>query len=205
MTKEEYQQKVWSFYLRLEDDFIDALNYVTLSESNYTTYSIEFERLILAICSEVDVLFKLLCKNISPEGNPQNVIEYFPLLSQLDGLVTATVVCTQTNEELSPFSEWSDTVRPSWWTQYNAIKHNRIDNDNFKLGNLKNTFFSLAALYVLNRFYCKQISNCEEKSEPLPQSSFFSMKGWPVYTPIGGGFYRIVAPGMGMTIKHVGQ
>ena len=44
MNIQEYNTKVWAFYLRLEKDFIEALNYVEFAEDNFSTYSIEFER-----------------------------------------------------------------------------------------------------------------------------------------------------------------
>ena len=44
MTLQEYNVKVWPFYLRLENDFLNTLNYVEFSEDNFSTYSIEYEK-----------------------------------------------------------------------------------------------------------------------------------------------------------------
>lgn len=49
MTIQEYNTKVWPFYLRLEKEFLNTLNYVEFTEDNFDTYSIEFEKLLLSI------------------------------------------------------------------------------------------------------------------------------------------------------------
>jgi hypothetical protein len=157
MNIQEYNTKVWAFYLRLEKDFIEALNYVEFAEDNFSTYSIEFERLLLAICSEVDVLCKLLCKEIAPTESPKTILEYASILCGYNDFSVCEVCFERTKGIYTPFSDLTTIDSPSWWKAYNKVKHQRTDDDNYKKCNLENVFKSLSALYVLNRYYCKEI------------------------------------------------
>lgn len=192
MKPEEYRIKVWPFYLRLEADFIAALNYVEFSTDNYATYSIDFERQLLSICSEIDILCKLLCERIDSTQSPSKILQYASILCNY-GHFTATRVRFERNGvEVIPFSDLTTQNSPSWWSAYNAIKHRRVENENYKKGNLENVFKALAALYVLNRYYCKEIATSSLSSEPSPKSQLFSIVGWPVNIALGNGFYHVL-------------
>ncbi|OOE41692.1 hypothetical protein BZG00_01610 [Salinivibrio kushneri] len=52
----------WQHFLSLEKDFVETVEYVELSDENALTYSIAYTKLYLAICSETDVIAKLVCK-----------------------------------------------------------------------------------------------------------------------------------------------
>ena len=64
MTQEEFISKVWGYYIILENDFINTFQYVEPVDDNNLTYSKEYSKLLLSICSEVDILCKELCKLI---------------------------------------------------------------------------------------------------------------------------------------------
>ncbi|CAK7060614.1 MAG: hypothetical protein EUB_03477 [Eubacterium sp.] len=64
MDWNEYIDKYWSYYLIYEEEFLETTRYVSLDESNYATHSIEFGRLLVSICSEIDNVFKVLCKEL---------------------------------------------------------------------------------------------------------------------------------------------
>lgn len=190
MTTPEFDTKVWAFYQRLESDFVNTLNYVALEEDNYATYSIEYERQILSIGSEVDILCKLICHEVTPDKTPRNMPEYYPILLNINGFWNSKVHCFKQDILIAPFDQWTDTKRPEWWDAYNAIKHNRINDDNYKKGNLKNTFDALAGLYVLCRFLYKQIAKEHPYNEPQPTSQLFAMDGWSQCVPLGNGFFK---------------
>ncbi len=191
MTIEEYNSKVWAFYLRLEKDFIESLNYVEFAEDNYSTYSIEFERMLLAICSEIDVLCKLLCKEIDPTASPTKILDYANILCGYNNFISSAVHFERIKKSFIPFDGLTTQDTPYWWKAYNKVKHERTDNDNYKKGNLENVFMSLAALYSLNRYYCKKISTSALFDEPLPKSQLFNMDGWRSVTPIGNKFAMV--------------
>ena len=48
----------WDYYLVLERELVDSFNYVELSNDNFSTYSVEFAKMLLSICSEFDSVFK---------------------------------------------------------------------------------------------------------------------------------------------------
>lgn len=188
MNIEEYNSKVWAFYLRLEKDFIESLNHVEFAEDNYSTYSIEFERLLLAICSEVDVLCKLLCKEIAPTESTSKILEYANILCGYNNFTTSEVCFERIKKNFVPFKDLSIEDTPTWWKAYNKVKHERTGNDNYKKGNLENVFMALAGLYSLNRHFCKEISTSTVFNEPTPKSQLFTMEGWCSSTPLSNGF-----------------
>lgn len=192
MERLEYDSKIWPFYCRIENDFINTLNYISFSEDNFLTYSIEYERLMLSICSEIDILFKQICKVINEEMNPGNISEYFQILKDVDDLLDSEVFCELSKQKYSPFSSWSEENSPNWWKAYNKIKHDRISDDNYKLGNLENVFYALAGLYILNRIFCKLISSPTSCIAPITDSTVFSMVDWDIYIPMGKKFYQVI-------------
>lgn len=132
MTLQEYSTNVWPFYLRLEDDFLTSLNYVNFAPDNYSTYSIEFERLLLSICSEIDVLCKLLCKKIDPDKSPSAILEYASILCGFGSFISTKIRYERNALEVSPFSTLTPQSSPSWWQAYNKVKHNRTEHENYK-------------------------------------------------------------------------
>ena len=61
MIREEFLNIYWRYYELLETNFKNSIRYVSLDESNYNTYSMEYAHLLQTICSEIDVIFKELC------------------------------------------------------------------------------------------------------------------------------------------------
>lgn len=202
MNIEEYNSKVWAFYLRLEKDFIESLNYVEFAEDNFFTYSIEFERMLLAICSEIDVLCKLLCKEIEPSESPSRIFEYANILCGYNDFTTSEVCFERIKKTFIPFKDLSTEDTPSWWKAYNKVKHERTDNDNYKKGNLENVFMALAGLYSLNRHFCKKISTSSVFNEPNPKSQLFTMESWRSITSLGNGFAWVTQTDGRMSMVH---
>lgn len=200
MTTLDFTDKIWAFYQRLEKEFINSLNYVALTEDNYNTYSIEYEKLILSIGSEIDILCKALCNEIQRDKHPNQMPQYYAILSSIPNFMTSKVCCLKQNISFSPFAEWTDQNRPDWWNVYNKIKHDRINNNNYKKGNLKSTYYALARLYVLCRFLFRQIDSQQPYNEPLPVSQIFSMDGWQKYYPMGNGFFYCLRSNGGVGI-----
>lgn len=194
MTVMEFNKKVWAFYLRLEDDFLNTLKYVDFSQDNFATFSIEYEKQLLAIGSEIDVLCKLLCKEIAPTQEAKCITQYAEILCNYQDITNASVhvSLSLSSNDFTPFSGWTPTNSPAWWKAYNAIKHQRTDNHNYKKGNLENVFLALSALYILNRYYCKLLNRNRIMNEPDIKSSLFTMVGWRVCIPIGNGFVNVL-------------
>lgn len=56
----------WDYYLVLERELVNSFNYVELSNDNFSTYSVEFAKMLLSICSEFDSVLKIM-SNFDPE------------------------------------------------------------------------------------------------------------------------------------------
>ena len=201
MTEQEFETTVWRFYLNLEKEFINTLNYVELSEDNYSTYSIEYEKLLLSIGSEVDILLKMLCKMVEGK-NLQNIKEYAQILCEYNNLTSTVIICDINKQTYRPFEKWSENSSPTWWKDYNQIKHNRLDNDNRKKGNLENVILGMSGLYLLNRFCFRNIKKSRLEIGPNPRSEIFSVAGWDVCINVGNGFYRVLRADGNMSIKY---
>lgn len=62
----------WSYYRELEDELLSTRRYVSFSPSNFSTFSIEYLKLLEAACSEVDVLLKVIAKGFDESFDPTN-------------------------------------------------------------------------------------------------------------------------------------
>ena len=191
MTKEEFLTKIWNYYLMLEKDFMNTFQYVEPSVENNSAYSKEYNKLLLSIGSEIDVVFKELCKKIENKNSSDvenyNITNYMNVISNYNNFSNENCTNLVTREIISPFTEWINSKTPLWWKNYNHLKHDRLSNDNIKLGNYLNVKESLSALYIICRFLYKT----SYSKEPIPKSNLFQMNNWPVYTELGNGFLQV--------------
>jgi hypothetical protein len=148
-------QPHWNYFLLLEDELVGISRFVELSEDNYKAYSIEFVRLFLSICSEVDVVAKLLCKEAdsvifdkTKGSHDPNMGTYrFVINSKFPGFHEAHVKIPLYNLSFVPWDNFKADSSPTWWSEYNGVKHER--NINFKNATLGNVLFSMSGLMVL--------------------------------------------------------
>lgn len=60
----------WQYFLAIEQSLRETARFVDFSKDNLDTYSIEFARILLTAGSEIDVICKMLCKQIDTTKNP---------------------------------------------------------------------------------------------------------------------------------------
>lgn len=60
MTRKEFLQHYWCYYLVLEEKFRNTLNYVELDQDNERTFSNEYALLLQAIGAELDNFLKFI-------------------------------------------------------------------------------------------------------------------------------------------------
>ena len=60
----------WRYYRELEHSLAETRRYVAFDESNFSTFSLEYLRIILATCGEVDTVGKCLTEIADPEFVP---------------------------------------------------------------------------------------------------------------------------------------
>ena len=176
MDTNEFQKVFWSYYLNLEEKFINTTKYVEVTKDNYFSYSIEYTSLLLNICSEIDVIFKEIC-NFN-QSDHKCINDYFKVVNtKFSNIFKEKVTSSFDSIELTPFCGWTSEDRPVWWENYNNVKHGRLEN--FNRGNLKNVLNALAGLYILERYLLKNIadnsSNPHELDIPNPPSKIFNL------------------------------
>lgn len=157
--KRKYKE-YFNYYLELENDFFSTEPYVTIEEDNYRTYSIQYTKIYLSICSEIDCLLKEICKNIDATTKANKINLYYPIITnEFENFKQEGVYFQKQKIELYPWEEWQESSAPKWWVYYNKIKHQRLEQDSksdityYKFSNLENVLNALAALYVVEQYY----------------------------------------------------
>lgn len=160
----------------------------------------EYAKQLISIGSELDIVFKALCNEVDPTKARSCITDYANILCGYDNLTDATVQFSYNKESYKPFDGWTPNSKPSWWGDYNKVKHNRAENDNIKLANLKNVFNALAALFILNRYLCKIVCSNKIMKEPEIKSNLFTMVGWDICILEGNGFVRRLSTNGNMSV-----
>lgn len=183
----DFVKNYWDYYYQLEQQFLVTKKYVAFSSYNKSTYSLEYLELLQAVCSEIDVVAKIICKKFDSSFDVKKARInnwYYVLQDNLD-LENAVVNCDAFDSEYNSIRPWKgcryeiktsitkngvkrrniDLVEgkatPEWWKAYNKAKHSRTDTDgekpNFTRANLENVLYAFAALYSLEQKYLKLI------------------------------------------------
>lgn len=160
----------WLHYLSLEKSLIEIGDYIAITNANANSYSLKIMQLYFAVCTETESVFEQIYKNVNnakPERS--SIYRNMEMLTSLFPNIRECMVnLNMTGEALSfkPFDtmfhnhaankEEKTTKKAverkrSWWRQYNAVKHERLEN--FDQANLGNLLEALAALHILNIMY----------------------------------------------------
>lgn len=138
----------WQFFELLDDELHALSHFVDFNPDNYSTFSVELARLYLSICSEIDVVSKLLCARIAPAEAPKNINEYRVLITkQFPNFCSLRITMPSHDLEFQPWSAWESGRNPKWWGSYNDVKHER--NKYYRDANLGNVLESAAGLLVM--------------------------------------------------------
>jgi len=151
----------WNYFLALESDLVRAARFIEFREENFATYSIELARLLMSAAAEVDVVAKIVCQQLSPSKRPKSIGDYAAiLLGAKPSLRDVAVLIPPFGLTLKPWSSWTHTKPPVWWSANNKVKHQR--NTHFSAANLQNALNAVAALYAITVFHYaleKQLRN----------------------------------------------
>ena len=159
----EFIHSYWKYYEILENDFLALEKYVSFEQENFKTYSSEFIKIYQTICSEVDVVAKVLCGLLNDTKSKKFDKYQSTITSHLPLFCSTVVNSGNYNLTFNPWHEWKTGTNTTWWKLYNKVKHNRLDiceigdelsnQKYYQTANLENVFNSLAGLFVLE-FYC---------------------------------------------------
>lgn len=151
---ETFVKNYWSYYLRLEAKFLTTLNYVEFDAHNFKTYSFEYLNLLLSVCSEIDVVGKMMAHEKNPDYKPDdkknNIYKWWVEIQ--DAFQTGGKSLTEQEVKffdtatLTPWKKFRierttnqkghKNVRlvqspkakiPAWWHIHTDIKHNRTN------------------------------------------------------------------------------
>lgn len=186
MTETEFYNQYWKQYIMIEKEFKVSVKYVAIDKLSFAAYSDVYAKLLLQIGSEVDVVAKILCREINQLSTADKINQYQKeICSRFSEYSTVTVACGDI--DLKPWSGWSHAT-PEWWSIYNGVKHNRnkieshgnISMENYKFANQENVLNALAGLYQLEQYLYTIINHDPHIETPLPGSRLYKLKdqGW---------------------------
>lgn len=157
MDRDEFLKVYWKQYQLMERDLIQTDDYVSIDKDNYDTFSNQYMKLLLVICSEMDSIAEVLCR-MQQDKAPFGIMHKLEALVKEHPNLNRHKVNTRYPygiKNITPMIKFPDST-PDWWQAYNDIKHRRMEtNDagrsNYTKANLKNVLYAMAALYILNR------------------------------------------------------
>lgn len=190
MTVNDFKKDYLRQYCLIEKDFINTIDYVSISNSNYSTFSHTYLKILLSIGSEVDVLKNLISELLGTGWKKFN--------SKEPDFHTIEVEVKSYDIILKP---WESNSYPKWWTAYNEVKHNRnecaesFDSSRkyFEYANLENVITALAGLYSLELLAYKIVADSNGDKVFIPNiHSIFQLKNLYWANTSNGSGYLII-------------
>lgn len=162
-------QEYFNYYLELEKDFFLTEPYVTIEKDNFATFSIQYNRIYQSICSEIDSLLKVLCRQLDGKCKADKLSTYCKVIQESFPHFNSEIVYFYKSRiELQPWKEWTAEKAPLWWTMYNKVKHHRVEINKetekpyYQYANLENVLNALAALYIVEEYYIYSLNSGDE-------------------------------------------
>jgi len=145
--------KYWEYFKTIEADLQSAGRFVDFNPSNYSTFSAEFARILMAAGSEIDNVMKDLCKKIDSSKNPQKIPQYYPIVTgKYLRFCEMVLSIPRFGLTAKPWAGWTQDSSPCWWKNgFNKIKHER--DLHYSAANLENCINAVAALLVVIAYY----------------------------------------------------
>jgi len=154
----------WNYFLSIESDLISTSNFVELDLENYKTFSVQFTKIIIEACSEVDVLLSQISKVLGQSKKQPNFGDHHSFIkTKAETLISEDLEIEKFGITLNPYEEWKDGNEPSWHKAYNNLKHHR--GEFYKEGNLENALLSVGALFTtaVHFYQCSASRACKEQ------------------------------------------
>jgi len=149
----------WNYFLSLEDDLIKLSRWIEFDKSNFDCFSLEMVRLLIVASSEVDVVAKMLCKEISGNNRARSISPYqYTIIDEYEGVSSARIQMPRYGLTLTPWDEWkTPNSPPIWWQENNKVKHHR--SEHYSKATLKNVLNAIAGLLVLLLYYYGRVEH----------------------------------------------
>ncbi len=148
----------WNYFLALDEDVVNLSRYLELNEQNFACYSLELARILFAASSEIDVIAKRICLEITPNLKCDNIDKYRKQIIPKYPQIGQTIIeIPRYGLMLNPWKAWADDANPDWWRAYNDVKHER--HIYFNHANLRNALNAVAGLFVLLLYFYPNEAN----------------------------------------------
>ena len=197
----EFRNLYWNYYIQLENDFFSYSPYCEIDSCNDNAFSVKYLQLLLSVCGEIDSICKTFCKVLDNDFDPDTAgIDNYILILRKEYPTFATETVRLLNYKYRNVQPWKSIAHgyaPSWWQDYNAIKHHRDQERNgkanYKYANQKNVVDALCALYTLIEYWAAKnfvadkadaLKRAEEPSNyilPAFLSSKLNLVNWNFY------------------------
>ena len=96
----------WNYFLELEQQFSDIRRYVDFSSKNNNTFSMEFLKLLQAVCSEIDVVAKVIDTYVDENFKGTRINEWGYSLQQTFPEIQAKKVVFNDDYIVEPWKLW---------------------------------------------------------------------------------------------------
>ena len=151
---------IWNYYLSLENDLAETPRYIEPAGQE-NVHSFEFAKLLILSCTEIESVFKMICREIVGQQVEGNIAVYKEtILTKYPNIIQATVIVNRLGRNICPFAGWSDGRLP-WWSAYQQVKHNR--GNFFSEATYLNAVSAVAALYILIFYLAKILEISTQK------------------------------------------
>ncbi len=180
MTRQEFLKDYWQYYLMLEKQFANTLQYVDLDTNNFSTFSNQYANLLQAIGSELDSFFKVYC-SYNPDDR-KSISDYATfVLSDFPSVLTQEVEIINYDITIKPFDGWDATRAKQslpWWESFDKIKHSRTANKSD--ASLEKVLNALGGLFIIEMKYLQKIVAGLDTEPDIPNelSVLFELKDW---------------------------
>lgn len=195
----------WDYFLELENEFASTQKYVAFDMCNKNTYSIEYLKLFQAVCSEIDVLGKEILLHFEPnfkvKGNTTITHWGYGVTQYMRHSLLATVTFMD-KVSLNPWVKFgcesyikkvpdkkdatcyrleTNCAYPTWWSDYNKVKHARTSCDeegrvNYQRASFGNLILAFAALFALEQHYMGVLMKEADVYYPARDSQLFALE-----------------------------
>lgn len=212
MTYKEARDVYWKYYISLEEQFLETTRYVEFDYiNNGNTYSMEYLKLFQAVCSEIDVVGKALASVVDATFKPTKntgINEWWYFVTKEDTSLMERKCNLLGERDLQPWMNYKvvknenqgakkyildmaaspKSKTPSWWNDYNSVKHNRTGrfdkhSTNYAKANLRNLFQAFSALFVIEvELMKKMYKKGENESISIEAESKLFKEDLPFYT-----------------------
>jgi hypothetical protein len=145
----------WTLFEVIDEDLQAFSRQVEFAPANFPTYSVTLLRLYLSICSEIDVVAKLLCQRVGAALPDRPNMDHYrqALKVQYPNLSTLKITVRPMAYEILPWQAWEQDKTPDWWQKHQLVKHQR--HQNFSDANLGNVLHAAAGLLVFLIYWHK--------------------------------------------------